>query len=73
MIVAALGYTEEATAAGGYPNGYIRVANEKKMNTGLVISGKKDATRGRIAILMYNSLDIPVKGQTATIREMNTK
>ena len=73
MIVAALGYTEEATAAGGYPDGYIKVASDKKINADLVISGKKDATRGRVAIMLYNSLDVAMKGKTATIREMNTK
>ena len=73
MIVAALGYNDEATEQGGYPNGYIKVASNQKMFTGLVLSAKKEATRGRVAILLNNSLETEIKGKGTTIKALNTK
>ena len=73
MIIAALGYNDEATEAGGYPSGYIKIASEKKMLTGIVISAKKEALRGRVAMLLSNALEIDIKGRNTTIKQLNTK
>ena len=58
MIVCALGYNEEATEAGGYPNGYIKVANELGITPNMTIDYKKTSTRREIAELIYNILDV---------------
>ncbi len=65
MVVAALGYTPMADANGGYPGGYQVVASQKGILAG--ISGAKanePATRGVVAQLAYNSLDVPLMEQT---------
>ncbi len=57
MIVCALGYGEEANDLGGYPNGYIRVAE----NLGIISEGfvgEKVATRQGVAEMVYNILDV---------------
>ena len=59
MVVCALGYTEsEANAKGGYPGGYMSIANSAK-----ILKGIKDATvgqpmnRGSVAQLVDNMMD----------------
>lgn len=58
MIVCALGYEPMATSKGGYPTGYLSVAS----SIGL-LKNTADATRGDIAILLANALEIPVMEQ----------
>ncbi len=55
MVVAALGYTVKAEAAGGYPSGYLTQAAQLDLLTGVNISGAM--TRGDMAVLVYNALD----------------
>lgn len=58
MIVAALGYEEDAQNRGGYPNGYINVADSLGITSGVFFSNTDKATRGDIALMIYNSLNV---------------
>jgi len=58
MVVAALGYTVEAEAMGGYPSGFLAKAAHLDVLKGVTVGG--DMTRGNMAILMYNALDKPL-------------
>ncbi len=59
MIVASLGYEPLANHRGGYPAGYLTIANEKKI-TDKVNSGiGQPALREIVAKLMFNSLEVP--------------
>ena len=58
MIVCALGYGEEAAELGGYPNGYIKVANKLGITSNMSIDYKKTSTRREVAELIYNILDV---------------
>ena len=63
MLVVALGYEPMASQKGGYPSGYLAVANSCGLTKGVhVTSGA--ATRMTIAQLLYNALDIPMMIQT---------
>lgn len=67
MIVAALGYTPKADANGGYPSGYLVVAAQEKVLEGTEELNAKAgvaATRGLVAQLAYNSLDVVLMVQT---------
>lgn len=59
MIVCALGYEPAATEKGGYPNGYITIANSLGLLTNVTTS-----KRGDIAVLIYNALETPIMEQT---------
>lgn len=63
MVMRALGYEEAAQARGGYPYGYLIVANE----TGLLDAVKGNqglpASRGLVAQLLDNALEIPMMVQ----------
>ncbi len=64
MLVVALGYEPMAAQKGGYPTGYLVVANTYGMTKG--VSAPADnapANRGVVAQLTYNALDIPVMKQ----------
>lgn len=55
MVVAALGYTVQAEAGGGYPAGYLLKAAQLDLLKGVLM--EKDMTRGNMAVLLYNALD----------------
>lgn len=57
MIVAALGYDEEAKQNGGYPEGYVKIAEELGILNGIVYVPAEKATRGNIAIMIRRALD----------------
>ncbi len=59
MIVAALGYNEEAISKGGYPEGYIEVACELGILNDLKVERTRKATRANIAKIVSNAIDIP--------------
>ncbi len=72
MAVLALGYNDVAAAYGGYPTGYIRVANEIGLTDGADISkgfGKND-----VIMLLYNFLETDlclvesVNDETVTVK-----
>lgn len=60
MIVCTLGYEELALAKGGYPTGYIVTAMQQGITKDVPFKLDKNATRGQIVKLIYNSLDVPI-------------
>lgn len=60
MIVCALGYEPLSEMRGGYPLGYMHIAGTKGIVEGIEFDGKSNAKRGDIAVMLYNSLDIPM-------------
>ena len=61
IILSVLGYDSEAEAAGGYPTGYRHVGNETCISRGLNIYDSDTATRGTVALLIYNSMGTAMK------------
>ena len=57
VIVTLLGYKVKAELYGGFPSGYLRMANELKLLNGLSATTGL-ITRGDAAILIYNTLDV---------------
>lgn len=64
MLVAACGYTPMAERRGGYPTGYLVVGASYGVTKGLNVGGETDATRGIVAQLAYNGLDVAIMEQT---------
>ncbi len=62
MVVAALGYSVQAEAVGGYPTGYLAKAAQLDILGGVTQGG--DMTRGDMAILLYNALNVPLLQKT---------
>jgi len=60
MLVRALGYEPEAQSKGGYPYGYLIVAEDIDLLDGLRGSLGVNATRGLVAMLTDNALEIPM-------------
>jgi len=60
MIVCALGYRSEAVANGGYPTGYLYVAQKIGLLDGVEGTVGANASRGTVAKMLYNALDIPL-------------
>jgi len=58
MIVAALGYDKQASEYGGWPNGYIAVAQELGITKGLTFDRTANATRGDVVLMLNNALNI---------------
>lgn len=59
MVVAALGYNDEALTNGGYPSGYITVAGKLGILDELQFVNTDYATRSNIARIVRNALDVP--------------
>lgn len=59
MIVCVLGYEPMAAQKGGYPTGYLAVANMNELTENV----NTQATRGDIVHLIFNALDIPMMEQ----------
>lgn len=57
MLVVALGYGDEAEKMGGYPSGYIAMANKLHVLRDVNTSAEK-LTRADIIMMLYNSLDV---------------
>ncbi len=64
MIVCALGYEPAAIGMGGYPSGYLAVAADKRITNNAGGFYGKAASRGTVAILIDNSLDVPLMIQS---------
>ena len=64
-VVTILGYKPVAEAKGGYPAGYISIANDKDLLVGLSLGNNDYVTRGDVAVLLYNSLNKPKLEQKA--------
>lgn len=58
MLVAALGYTPYAENLGGYPGGYLAVANNLKINE--AVTDDDLLTRNGAMIMLNNALDVPI-------------
>ncbi len=66
MLVVALGYEPMASQRGGWPTGYLTVANSTKMTAGVSASGTDAAAlRSTVAQLTANAIEIPVMDQTS--------
>ncbi len=65
MLVVAIGYEPMAATKGGYPAGYLSVANSTKMTAGVAGASDAAALRSTVAMLTANALEIPVMDQTA--------
>lgn len=64
-VVTILGYRPLAEAKGGYPTGYIKVANDIDLLDGLSMGAETYVTRGDVALILYNALSLPKLQQTA--------
>lgn len=60
MMVCALGFGDQAIARGGYPNGYVNVALDKKLLGKVGGTGDKPATRADIAQMIYNAFHVDI-------------
>jgi len=60
MLVRALGYEPEAQSKGGYPFGYLVVAEEIGLLDGARSTTGTFATRGLVALLTDNAMEIPM-------------
>jgi len=68
MIVAALGYTPKALNNGGYPSGYLVIASQKGVTTGVSGSAGEPAKRSAVARAVFNALTVEVMKQTGFIK-----
>lgn len=57
IMVRAAGYAPSAANKGGYPSGYLAVANENKMTKNVLGNSEDAISRGNVAILTYNTLE----------------
>ena len=64
IMVRATGYENIAQNKGGYPRGYITVAGENNMLSGVEGSAEKEISRGNVAILTNNALEVKKMEQT---------
>ena len=64
MLVCLLGYGAMAESTGGYPAGYISTASRIGITEGMTLELNTFATRGDVAVMFANSLDIPLMVQT---------
>ena len=62
MLVCALGYESEAEQKGGFPSGYLSVANQLRLMRKVDLSGNIETPvpRWKIAVLIMNALDAKV-------------
>jgi hypothetical protein len=58
LVVRALGYETLAQSSGGYPTGYLVVANQKGLLQGISGNLSMPATRALVAQLTFNALEI---------------
>jgi len=68
MIVAALGYTPKAMHNGGYPSGYLVIASQKGVTTGVSGSAGEPAKRSAVARAVFNALTVEVMKQTGFVK-----
>jgi len=60
-LVRVLGYRMNAQAFGGFPIGYMMVASDLRILGNLGILTQAPVTRGEIAQLLYNTLEVPIQ------------
>lgn len=54
MIIRAIGESNQATSYGGYPGGFIQVAEERFLLEGIQAKQGQGLSRGAVAMLLYN-------------------
>ena len=64
LVVRALGFETEAMANGGYPSGYLMIANREGLLQNVNGNLGTLATRGLVAQLTINALDIKLMGSS---------
>jgi hypothetical protein len=64
MLVCALGYEPMAEQKGGFPGGYMSIANRIGLTKDMQFEVNSPAKRGDVAIMTYNALDVPLMCQT---------
>ena len=62
VLVNMLEYSQEAQQAGGWPNGYIKIADQLNLTKNTNNLKNKSVSRSIVAILCFNSLSIPPNG-----------
>lgn len=60
ILVCALGYSIVAENEGGYPDGYRSVGTRIRLNDGISAYWDDYLTRGAVALMLYNALDIEI-------------
>ncbi len=61
MMVGTLGYGFDAEMFGGYPQGYIQMAQTLGITSDITASYTESASRGVVSQLMYNSLEVGIQ------------
>ncbi len=56
ILLVTLGYKVAADNNGGFPNGYIKVAAENDLNSGLNVADANALTKKDVAVILYNAL-----------------
>lgn len=64
MLVISIGYQPLAEQRGGFPAGYIAVANSSGLTKDMQFMVNVSAKRGDVALMTYRALDVPVMAQT---------
>lgn len=71
MVVCMLGYGNQAEFEGGYPEGYRSMGAKLKLTNGVQdLKYDNAATRGVIAQIMYNALEVSMSNQTSSDNEV---
>ncbi len=65
MVVCAVGHELRATNYGAYPDGYIRAASEAKITKGVSGYVGMEASRGLVAQIVYNALEVEMMDATS--------
>jgi len=71
MIVCALGYEVHAQSQGGYPTGYLSKASQLGILKGATQSSDTAITRGTMAIILANALDVKLLEKTSFGNDAN--
>lgn len=77
-LLVALGYQWRADNAGGYPAGYMKLANEFELLDGVTVTDGQELTRSALFRILYNALDVQIYSVAGvsddkTIYETNRK
>ena len=60
MLITLLGYKEMAEQQGGFPHGYMMTGSRLGLFSGLYLEGPDNVSRGTVAAILVNSLDVPL-------------
>ena len=64
MLITLLGYKEMAEQQGGFPHGYMMTGSRLGLFSGLYLEGPDNVSRGTVAAILVNSLDVPLMKQS---------